>query len=61
MSAIAQDTRLQTTRVRKAELPYSWIAFVVLLALWQLACSLWASSAFLVPPPTAIASDLWNH
>jgi NitT/TauT family transport system permease protein len=61
MNAVVQDTRLPPARVRKVELPYSWIAVIVLLGLWQFACSLFTSSAFLVPAPTAIAADLWHH
>jgi len=46
---------------RAIDLPYAWIAVVLIVGVWQLSCSVFSISAFLLPSPAAIATDLWEH
>jgi ABC-type nitrate/sulfonate/bicarbonate transport system permease component len=43
---------------RKFEVPYAWIALVLIVAGWQLACSVLEVPNYLLPSPAAIAADL---
>jgi len=61
MNNTVQDVALLPANLRRAELPYAWIALAIIAAIWQLACTLSESSSFLVPAPSAIAVDLWHN
>jgi len=43
------------------EPPYAWIALLMLLVAWELACDVFGVSSFLLPPPSAIAKDIGLH
>ena len=46
---------------RRLSFPYSIIAFIVLLLVWQWATVRFAISPIILPPPTAVMADLVTH
>lgn len=65
MSTTIQDLGAMTPKVRKRfEVPYAWIALVLLVSAWQTACVVFEIGAYLLPAPSAIAKDLvenWRY
>ncbi|MFT3907566.1 MAG: ABC transporter permease [Steroidobacteraceae bacterium] len=43
------------------QIPYAWLALLVMLAVWQLACGVFSVSSFILPSPAAIGRDLVDN
>jgi len=61
MNTTIQDLDAVTRKGRSFEVPYAWIALVVLVTVWQLSCAVFEIGSYLLPAPSAIAKDLYEN